>query len=48
MRRCGLGAGWGFTPNWSVKAECLYVVTAGSEASTDHVNIVRGGVNYRF
>lgn len=44
----GLGAEWGFTPNWSVKAEYLYVVSAGSGASTDHFNLIRGGINYRF
>jgi outer membrane immunogenic protein len=44
----GLGAEWGFTPNWSAKAEYLYIATAGSGASTDHLNVVRAGVNYRF
>ena len=44
----GLGAEWGFRPNWSLKAEYLYVVSAGSGSSTDHFNLLRGGINYRF
>ena len=44
----GLGAEWGFTPNWSLKAEYLYIASAGSGASTDHLNVIRGGINYRF
>ena len=44
----GLGAEWGFTQNWSAKLEYLYIATAGSGASMDRVNTVRGGINYRF
>jgi outer membrane immunogenic protein len=44
----GLGAEWGFTPNWSAKLEYLYILAMGSGVSTDHVNTVRGGINYRF
>lgn len=44
----GLGGEWGFTPNWSVKTEYLYIVSAGSGGSTDHLHVIRGGINYRF
>jgi outer membrane immunogenic protein len=44
----GLGAEWGFTQNWTAKLEYLYVDVLGTGASTDHINIVRAGVNYRF
>ncbi len=44
----GLGAEWGFTQNWSAKFEYLYIAVVGSGASTDHVNTVRAGINYRF
>jgi outer membrane immunogenic protein len=44
----GLGTEWGFTQNWTAKLEYLYVDVLGTGASTDHINIVRGGVNYRF
>lgn len=44
----GLGVEYGITPNWSVKAEYLYTKVVGTGASTDDLNIVRGGVNYRF
>lgn len=44
----GAGAEWGFSTNWSVKAEYLYVATVGTGASTDHINVVRAGINYRF
>jgi outer membrane immunogenic protein len=44
----GLGTEWGFTPNWSVKLEYLYIAVIGSGASTDHLNTMRGGINYRF
>ena len=44
----GLGAEWGFTPNWSVKTEYLYIASAGSGASSDHLHVIRGGINYRF
>jgi outer membrane immunogenic protein len=42
----GLGVEYGITPNWSVKAEYLYIAAASLEIS--HVNEVRFGVNYRF
>ena len=49
-RRVGaaLGAGveYGFAPNWSLKAEYLYIAAAALEIS--HVNEFRLGVNYRF
>lgn len=44
----GLGAEWAFTPNWSLKGEYLYIATLGTGASTDRINLVRGGVNYKF
>ncbi|WP_354115129.1 outer membrane beta-barrel protein [Bradyrhizobium sp. LA7.1] len=44
----GLGVEYGFTPNWSVKGEYLYTKIVGTGVSSDRVNIVRGGVNYRF
>lgn len=44
----GLGVEYGFTPNWSVKAEYLYTKVVGTGASSDEVNMVRGGINYRF
>jgi outer membrane immunogenic protein len=43
----GLGVEYGFTPNWSAKAEYLwsgYAVGAGTES----LNTMRIGVNYRF
>jgi outer membrane immunogenic protein len=42
----GAGVEYGFAPNWSVKAEYLYIAAAAVELS--HVNEVRFGVNYRF
>ncbi|WP_426527224.1 outer membrane protein [Bradyrhizobium sp. McL0615] len=44
----GGGAEWGFAPSWSAKVEYLYVAAMGTGASTDHFNVVRGGINYRF
>jgi outer membrane immunogenic protein len=44
----GMGVEWGFTPNWSAKAEYLYVAAVGTGVSTDHINIIRAGINYRF
>jgi outer membrane immunogenic protein len=44
----GLGTEWGFTQNWTAKLEYLYVDVLGTGASTDHINIVRAGINYRF
>ena len=44
----GLGVEYGFTPNWSLKAEYLYTKIVGTGVSTDDLNIVRGGINYRF
>ena len=44
----GLGLEYGFTPNWSLKAEYLYTKIVGTGVSTDELNIVRGGINYRF
>jgi outer membrane immunogenic protein len=44
----GLGAEWGFAQNWSAKLEYLYIVSVGSGVSMDHINTIRGGINYRF
>lgn len=44
----GLGAEWGFTQNWTAKLEYLYITSMGSGVSTDHLNTIRAGVNYRF
>jgi outer membrane immunogenic protein len=50
--RPGLAAGggveWGFSRNWTAKVEYLYIAAAGTGVSTDHINTVRGGINYRF
>jgi outer membrane immunogenic protein len=44
----GAGFEYGFAANWTAKAEYLYVATMGTGVSTDHVNVVRGGINYKF
>jgi outer membrane immunogenic protein len=44
----GLGAEWGFAQNWSAKLEYLYIDAVGSGVSNDHIDTVRGGINYRF
>ncbi len=44
----GLGVEYGITPNWSVKAEYLYTKIVGTGVSEDELNVVRGGINYRF
>jgi outer membrane immunogenic protein len=44
----GGGVEWGFASNWSAKAEYLYVAAMGTGVSTDHLNVVRGGINYKF
>jgi outer membrane immunogenic protein len=44
----GLGAEWGFMQNWTAKLEYLYIDVVGSGFSTDHINTVRAGINYRF
>jgi outer membrane immunogenic protein len=44
----GLGLEYGFTPNWSVKGEYLYTKVIGTGVSTDSLNTIRAGINYRF
>lgn len=44
----GLGVEWGFAQNWSAKFEYLYIASVGSGVSTDHLNTIRAGINYRF
>ena len=43
----GAGIEYGFTPNWSAKLEYIWT-GAVSGASTESINMVRVGVNYRF
>jgi outer membrane immunogenic protein len=43
----GLGVEYGFTQNWSAKVEYLWA-GAVSGASTQSVNTIRAGLNYRF
>jgi outer membrane immunogenic protein len=44
----GLGVEWGFAQNWSAKLEYLYIEAVGSGVSTNEINSVRAGINYRF
>ena len=44
----GLGVEYGFAQNWSAKLEYLYIATLGSGVSTDHIDTIRAGINYRF
>ncbi len=44
----GLGFEYGFGQNWSAKFEYLYIATMGSGVSTDHIDTIRAGINYRF
>jgi len=44
----GLGTEWGFAQNWSAKLEYLYIEALGSGVSTDHIDTIRAGINYRF
>jgi outer membrane immunogenic protein len=44
----GLGVEYGFAQNWSAKFEYLYIATMGSGVSTDHIDTIRAGINYRF
>ena len=44
----GLGVEYGFAHNWSAKLEYIYIETLGTGASTDHIDTIRGGINYRF
>jgi outer membrane immunogenic protein len=43
----GLGVEYGFAPNWSGKVEYLWT-GAVAGASTDSINMIRAGLNYRF
>jgi outer membrane immunogenic protein len=43
----GLGVEYGFTQNWSAKVEYLWTGVV-SGASTENVNTIRAGLNYRF
>jgi len=44
----GAGVEYGLTPNWSVKAEYLYVWAATWGLEQNQLSLVRAGVNYRF
>jgi outer membrane immunogenic protein len=44
----GGGVEWGFASNWTAKVEYLYVATVGTGVSTDHLDVIRGGINYKF
>lgn len=44
----GLGVEYGLTQNWSVKGEYLYTKVIGTGVSTDSLNTMRAGLNYRF
>jgi len=44
----GLGVEYGFAHSWSAKLEYIYIETLGTGASTDHIDTIRGGINYRF
>jgi outer membrane immunogenic protein len=43
----GGGVEYGFTPNWSAKAEYIYIAQLQG-ASTQNLNLLRVGLNYRF
>jgi outer membrane immunogenic protein len=43
----GGGIEYGFTPNWSAKAEYLYIAQLQG-ANTQNLNLFRVGLNYRF
>jgi outer membrane immunogenic protein len=43
----GLGVEYGFTPNWSAKLEYIWA-GAVAGASTENINMIRVGLNYRF
>ena len=44
----GLGVEYGFAPNWSLKAEYLWVGGLSGPLSSEKLNTIRVGLNYRF
>jgi outer membrane immunogenic protein len=49
----GGGLEWAFTPNWSIKAEYLYLdfgreIYFGGFGAQGYVHTLKGGINYRF
>ncbi len=44
----GLGVEYGFTPNWSMKAEYMWIGGVGGNLGTAKANTLRVGLNYRF
>jgi len=44
----GLGVEYGFANHWSAKLEYIYIDSLGTGVSTDHIDTIRAGINYRF
>jgi outer membrane immunogenic protein len=44
----GLGVEYGFAHNWSAKLEYIHIDSLGTGVSTDHIDTIRSGINYRF
>jgi len=44
----GLGVEYGFAHHWSAKLEYIYIDSLGTGVSTDHIDTIRAGINYRF
>ena len=44
----GLGVEYGFAPNWSAKAEYMWIGGVSGALTTDKINEMRVGLNYRF
>jgi outer membrane immunogenic protein len=43
----GVGAEWGFAPNWSAKLEYLYIAQIDG-LDIQKLNTIRAGINYLF
>jgi outer membrane immunogenic protein len=44
----GLGVEYGFAHSWSAKLEYIHIDSLGTGVSTNHIDTIRGGINYRF
>src|SRR5271169_6028756 len=44
----GLGVEYGFANHWRAKLEYIYIDSLGTGVSTDHIDTIRAGINYRF
>jgi outer membrane immunogenic protein len=44
----GLGVEYGFAPNWSMKAEYMWIGGVSGALTTDKLNTIRVGLDYRF